>query len=108
GDIELEIQKMDIVSQPVELPFELDTEVNIDTYLDYQPYTVRSERSRRIFKLQETIIREFRKSLRNQQFTEFQAPALVGGDAEGGAAAFQVDYYYNKKAFLATSPQFYK
>ncbi len=46
--------------------------------------------------------------LQRQGFTEFQAPALVGGDAEGGAAAFKVDYYYDKTAFLATSPQFYK
>ena len=32
----------------------------------------------------------------------------MGGDAEGGAAAFKVDYYYDQTAYLATSPQFYK
>jgi nondiscriminating aspartyl-tRNA synthetase len=46
--------------------------------------------------------------LRNQGFTEFEAPALVGADAEGGAAAFKVEYYYDQTAYLATSPQFYK
>ena len=32
----------------------------------------------------------------------------MGGDAEGGAMAFKVEYYYDKTAYLATSPQFYK
>jgi len=32
----------------------------------------------------------------------------VGGDAEGGAAAFRVEYFNDTDAFLATSPQFYK
>ncbi len=107
GDIELEVQALEILSV-AETPFELEADVNIDTYLDHQPYTLRSRRSKDIFKVQESIIRAFRASLTVQGFTEFQAPALVGGDAEGGAAAFEVDYYYDKKAFLATSPQFYK
>ena len=54
------------------------------------------------------MLEAFRSSLKSQNFTEFQAPALVGGDAEGGAAAFEVGYHYDQKAFLATSPQFYK
>lgn len=107
GDIELQIQALEIFSK-AEIPFELEADLNIDTYLDHQPYTLRSPRSKDIFKVQESVIRAFRDSLSSQGFTEFQAPAIVGGDAEGGAAAFEVDYYYDKKAFLATSPQFYK
>ncbi len=107
GDIELEIKSIKILSV-AEPPFELQSEINIDTYLDHQPFTLRSSRARDVFKVQETLISGFREGLRNQDFTEFQAPALVGGDAEGGAAAFTVDYYYNQKAYLATSPQFYK
>ncbi|OGC86018.1 hypothetical protein A3D70_02695 [Candidatus Adlerbacteria bacterium RIFCSPHIGHO2_02_FULL_54_18] len=107
GDIELEIQKIDIISV-AEIPFELSSETNLDTYLDHQPYTLRSERSKDIFKLQETIIQAFREEMKVQDFTEFQAPALAGADAEGGAMAFKVDYYYDKMAYLATSPQLYK
>lgn len=108
GKIELVAHEITILSKAQELPFEPGVEVNIDTHLDYLPLTVRTERSRDIFLLQEILIHGFRAGLRTQDFTEFQAPALVGGDAEGGAAAFSVDYYYEKKAFLATSPQFYK
>ena len=107
GDIELEVQKMEILSV-AEIPFELGSEVNLDTYLDHLPFTLRSEKSKQIFKVQEAIIQGFRDGMKAQDFTEFQAPALVGGDAEGGASAFEVNYYYDKKAYLATSPQLYK
>lgn len=107
GDIELEISEMTILSK-AEIPFERDAELNIDTALDHQPFTLRSDRAQKIFKTQATIIETYREALRERGFVEFQSPAIVGGDAEGGAAAFKVDYYYNQKAYLATSPQFYK
>ena len=108
GDIELEITAMHVLSKAHELPFEKDAEVNLDTLLDYRPLTLRNQRERDIFTLQATIVNAYREALRARDFTEFQAPAIVGGDAEGGAAAFKVDYFYNRKAFLATSPQLYK
>lgn len=107
GDLELEILSIDILSK-ADVPFERDAEINIDTYLDHQPYTLRSEKAQHIFNVQARIVEAYRAALRMQGFTEFQAPALVGGDAEGGAAAFKVDYYYDQQAYLATSPQFYK
>ncbi len=108
GDIELEITRVEVLAEAKELPFDKEGELNLDTYLDHLPFTLRTEKARDIFKVQETIIQEFREALKKENFTEFQAPAIVGGDAEGGAAAFKVDYYYDKSAFLATSPQIYK
>ena len=57
-----------------ELPFELGTDVNIDTYLDYLPLTLRAEKQRAIFKVQAVIITAFREFLVKEGFTEFQAP----------------------------------
>lgn len=108
GAIELEVLNIEILSEAKDLPFELGTELNLDTHLDYLPYTLRTERSKDIFHMQATILNAYRNSLQNQGFTEFVAPALVGGDAEGGAAAFKVEYFKDKTAYLATSPQFYK
>ncbi|MDO8593441.1 MAG: aspartate--tRNA(Asn) ligase [bacterium] len=108
GNVELEAVAIEVLAKAQELPFEKDTEVNIDTLFDYRPLTLRSQRSRDIFTMQATIVEAYRQSLQRQGFTEFQAPTLVGGDAEGGAAAFKVDYYNDKTAYLATSPQFYK
>ena len=108
GDVELEVTGIEILSKAVDLPFELNESVNLDTHLDNLPFTLRSERTKDIFTIQASILEAYRSSLRSQGFTEFVAPAIVGGDAEGGAAAFKVEYFKDKTAFLATSPQFYK
>ncbi|MFC1775384.1 amino acid--tRNA ligase-related protein [Patescibacteria group bacterium] len=106
GDIEIEVLGITVLSE-AEVPFELDEETNLDTYLDNQPYLLRSDKNKAIFKVQSEIIKAFRASLNEQSFTEVQSPKIVGGDAEGGAGVFEVDYFGNK-AGLATSPQFYK
>jgi nondiscriminating aspartyl-tRNA synthetase len=108
GDIELEVKGIEILSKAEELPFDKDTDLNIDTRFDYRPYTLRSERDRDIFAVQATILRAFRETLNKEGFTEFIAPALVGGDAEGGSAVFEIPDYYGKRAYLATSGQLYK
>ncbi|HEX7651671.1 MAG TPA: aspartate--tRNA(Asn) ligase, partial [Candidatus Paceibacterota bacterium] len=108
GDIELEVKDIEVFAAPQTLPFELNAELNLDTYLDYLPLTLRSERSRAIFKVQAEIAKAYRAFLSSQGFTEFQAPKLIGDDAEGSGEVFEVPYFYGKTAHLATSPQFYK
>jgi len=108
GNIELEITNIEILAEAEALPFDLDTDLNLDTLLDNRPLTLRRERERAIFKVQATIVDAYRTFLNGEDFIEFQSPALVGGDAEGGAGVFSLDYFYDKKAYLATSPQFYK
>ncbi len=108
GDIELEITSIRVLSEAATLPFELGTEVNIDTHLDHQPLTLRTERSRAIFKVQAEILAAYRDFLRREGFVEFQAPKLVGDDAEGGGNVFRVEYFKDRDAYLATSPQLYK
>ncbi len=108
GDIELEIQSIAILNMAHVLPFDISAELHLDTHLDNLPLMLHTQRSRDIFTMQGSILDAYRNSLKSQNFSEFVAPALVGGDAEGGAAAFKVDYFYDRTAFLATSPQFYK
>lgn len=108
GDIELQIEGIEVLGAPQEVPFDLDADIHIETLLDYRPYTLRSARNRDIFKVQATIVDEYRNALKRRMFTEFQAPALVGGDAEGGSAVFKVEYFNDTQAYLATSPQLYK
>jgi nondiscriminating aspartyl-tRNA synthetase len=108
GTIELEILEIAILSPAIEAPFTLDAEINIDTRLDYLPYTLRSKESQAVFKVQAEIIKAYRNFLNEKGFTEFQAPKIIGDDAEGGAGVFDVPYFNNKTAHLATSPQFYK
>ncbi|MBI4086641.1 aspartate--tRNA(Asn) ligase [Candidatus Kaiserbacteria bacterium] len=108
GNIELEATSITVLSPAQELPFASDAELNLDTLLDYRPLTLRRERERAIFAVQAGLSQAYRNSLLRQDFTEFQAPALVGSDAEGGAEVFRVEYFNGHTANLATSPQFYK
>jgi len=108
GDIELEISSIEILAVAHTLPFEKDTGVNLDTLLDYRPLTLRSEHARAIFKVQAEILAAYRAFLSGEGFVEFQAPRLIGDDAEGSGEVFEVPYFYDKTAHLATSPQLYK
>ncbi len=108
GDIELEITSIEVLSAAEPMPFAEDAELNLDTLLDYRPITLRRARERAIFKVQAEILVAYRSYLNSQGFTEFQAPKLVGGDAEGGAEVFKVKYFKGVEASLATSPQLYK
>jgi len=107
GDIEIEITSVIVLAEADEMPFEAGGELNLDTYLDHLPLTLRTERARAIFKIQALIIQSFRKFLVQERFIEFQAPSIIGEDAEGGAEVFDVKYFDNT-AHLATSPQLYK
>jgi nondiscriminating aspartyl-tRNA synthetase len=108
GDIELEITGITVLSVADSMPFDIDSELNLDTLLDNRPLTLRRKRERAIFKVQSEILVAYRAFLGSEGFTEFQAPKLVGGDAEGGAEVFKVKYFKGVEASLATSPQLYK
>lgn len=107
GSIEIEATEVVILSEAETLPFELGSEVNIDTYFDYQPIALRSEKDRAVFKIQSGIAQSFRDFLNGRGFTEFQAPKIVAQAAEGGANVFRIDYF-GYQAYLAQSPQLYK
>lgn len=49
----------------------------------------------------------FAEYLDNQGFNQFEPPCLIGAASEGGSNVFGLPYF-EKQAFLAQSPQFYK
>lgn len=92
-----------------ELPFnyrDLST-VNLETRLDYRFIDLRNERNAFIFKVQSTLIKYMREYLYNNNFTEIHTPKLIGAASESGSEVFEVKYF-DTKAYLAQSPQFYK
>jgi nondiscriminating aspartyl-tRNA synthetase len=108
GDIELEITNIEILNLAAEMPFDMDAELNMETNLDNRPLTLKRKQERAIFTIQAAITKCYGEFLRSEDFTEFQAPKLVGGDAEGGAEIFKVEYFKDRTAYLSTSPQLYK
>ncbi|RDY27023.1 aspartate--tRNA(Asn) ligase [Romboutsia weinsteinii] len=108
---EVQVKSIEIISScKEELPIEINKEelnINLDTMLDNRVLSLRHERINSIFKIQNLIVSGFREYLTHEGFTEIFTPKLVSQGAEGGSDIFEVKYFENK-AYLATSPQFYK
>lgn len=108
---ELHLKQVQILTTPTEeTPVVINNkavDATLETLLDYRPITLRNEKERAIFKLQEGICRGFRDFLTLQHFTEIHSPKIVYAGAEGGANIFQLDYF-GREAYLNQSPQFYK
>lgn len=110
GTIEIQAEKIEVISLAEELPFDMGKEVldvELPTLLDYRALTLRHPRVQAIFKVQEVIIDAFRQALKARDFTEFQAPCITPAVAEGGAEVFRVKYFEHE-AYLTQSPQLYK
>lgn len=108
---ELHIESIKVLSNPNEIPpiviNQKIVDTSIENLLDYRPITLRNEKERAIFKLQEGICRGIREFLYSEHFTEIHTPKIVQSGAEGGANIFSLNYF-GKEAYLAQSPQFYK
>ncbi|MBI2086428.1 aspartate--tRNA(Asn) ligase [Candidatus Daviesbacteria bacterium] len=110
GEIEIAAEDVEVLSKAAELPFDMggkDLDLQLPTLLDFRSLTLRHPKVKAIFKVQEVVIDAFREGLKKKDFTEFQAPVIIPQTAEGGADVFEVKYFEHK-AFLAQSPQFYK
>jgi nondiscriminating aspartyl-tRNA synthetase len=93
-----------------ELPMEINKE-NIEASLDVMIHnrvlSFRNKKVAAIFKIQECISKSFAEFLREEGFKEIFTPKIVKEGTEGGTELFEVKYF-NEKAYLAQSPQFYK
>lgn len=108
GEVELEAEEVKILAEADSPPFDLKKlELRLPTLLDYRPITLRNEKIKAIFKVQNRVIYSFRKKMRDLGFIEFQAPSIVPVATEGGAEVFHIDYF-EYDAYLAQSPQLYK
>lgn len=108
---ELRLLQVEILSKPdQQSPIVINNkrvDTSLENLLNYRPVTLRNEKERAIFLLQEGITLGIREFLKKENFTEIHSPKIVHAGAEGGANIFRFDYF-GKEAYLAQSPQFYK
>ncbi len=79
----------------------------IDQRIDYRWIDLRTEENQLIFQVQTAMAAAMRQFLLNQNFIEIHTPKLLGAASESGAEVFEVKYF-DRNAYLAQSPQFYK
>ncbi len=88
-------------------PLPLSKDANIDTRLDYRWLDLRGEKERLLFEIQTCLVQAMRDFLLERDFLEIHTPKLIAAASESGADVFEVGYF-DRKAYLAQSPQFYK
>ena len=80
---------------------------SIDQRIDYRWIDLRTDKNQLMFKAQTVLVAALRQFLLDNHFIEIHTPKLIGAASESGADVFEVKYF-DRKAYLAQSPQFYK
>lgn len=105
GGIEIIPEEVELTSHAEALPIAEDS--SIDQRLDYRWVDLRSPSRTLIFQVETTLNQAMRQYAIDHGCIEIHTPTLIGTSSEGGADVFEVKYF-DKKAYLIQSPQFYK
>lgn len=81
--------------------------VLLDTRLNYRFLDLRNEKNILMFKVQTCLINAMREFVVKNNFIEIHTPKIISTASESGAEVFEVKYF-DRKAYLTQSPQFYK
>src|SRR5262245_56296521 len=111
GGVEVDIAQVVPLNRAANvLPFNSSSDVSsvsMDIRLEYRPLALRNERVGDVFRIQSAILKYFREYLAANHFTEIVSSKIVAGGTEGGTNLFAIRYF-DRVAYLAQSPQFYK
>lgn len=113
GGVEISVREIEILSAAnPELPIPViikgsDEETEAPTRFDYRWIDLRKPEKAKIFKVWGALEQGFRKSWAENGFMQIYSPSFMSTPSETGAEVFEVRYF-DKKAYLAQSPQFYK
>ena len=105
GGIEIIPEKVELTSHAE--PFPIGPESSIDQRLDHRWIDLRNPKNQLIFQFQSYLVNAMREYLIKKDFIEIHTPKFIGSASESGAEVFEVKYF-DRKAYLAQSPQFYK
>jgi nondiscriminating aspartyl-tRNA synthetase len=110
GGKEILPESIKIISK-AEHPLPIDvsdfSKTELSKRLDYRFLDFHREKTQAIFKIQSEIVNSFRNYFYKNGYLEMQPPCVISAASEGGTDLFEVKYF-EKKAYLAQSPQLYK
>lgn len=113
GGHEISLVSLDILSESApELPIPVNSqkggeETAAPLRFDFRWLDLRKPEKTRIFKVWTALEKGWREYLLGEDYIQLYPPALMGTASESGAEVFSVNYF-ETKAYLAQSPQFYK
>ncbi|MCU1575935.1 MAG: aspartyl-tRNA synthetase [Leifsonia sp.] len=106
GGIEIKLETLDVAAVAIaETPIAADS--GIDKRMDWRFLDLREPKHNLIFRIQTTFEHAMREYWIDNDFIELHTPKLMASASESRAELFEVDYFEGK-AYLAQSPQFFK
>lgn len=110
--MEIEVSSIEVAGKVFydKLPFEIQSykeKAALETQLDFRTISLRIPKKKAIFKVQNEIETAFRAFFKSNYFEEIHTPKITHSGTEGGSEVFTVNYF-NRRAFLSQSPQFWK
>ena len=106
GGVEIKLEALDVASLAIaETPIADDS--GVDKRMDWRFLDLRVPRNALIFKIQTTFEHALRTWWIDRDFIELHTPKLMASASESKAELFEVEYF-DRKAYLAQSPQFFK
>ncbi|MBP6854975.1 MAG: aspartate--tRNA(Asn) ligase [Candidatus Pacebacteria bacterium] len=112
GGFEIGVSSIEVLSVAnPELPIPIiekgNEETEAPTRFDYRWIDLRKPEKTKIFKVWTELEKGFRKYWDENGYTQLYSPSFMSTPSETGAEVFEVNYF-DRKAYLAQSPQFYK
>jgi aspartyl-tRNA synthetase len=111
GQVEMSAESLRVLSEaetsPIPVGEEIADEVEIDKRMDWRWLDLRKPKNALIFKVWTQMEQAFREFWISNNYLEIHSPKLIATASESGSEVFEVKYF-DKKAYLAQSPQFYK
>lgn len=106
GGIEVKLATLDVVAAAnPETPIAADS--SLDKRMDWRFLDLRHPKQNLIFRIQTTFLHALRGVWVEKGLIEIQTPKLMASASESRAELFEVEYFEGK-AYLAQSPQFFK
>ena len=106
GGVEIQIEEIEVITRALpDNPVADDS--GIDVRLDWRFLDLRRPEQNLVFRVQTTFLHALRNVWVERGFIEIQTPKLMASASESRAELFEVEYFEGK-AFLAQSPQFFK
>lgn len=107
GGLEILPESVEVLNR-AETPLPIDDQTGLEHRLDWRFLDVRRRpQAQLLFAVQTTFEQGMREYAYRQGCTEMHTPKLMGTASESGAEVFKLGYF-DRSAYLAQSPQFFK
>jgi aspartyl-tRNA synthetase len=107
GGVEIKVGELQIAAEALpETPIAADS--GLDKRMDWRFLDLRQARNNLIFRVQTTLEHAMRTYWVERDYIEIHSPKLMSSPSESNAELFSMEYFEDKTAYLAQSPQHFK